>query len=90
VTPKQGLIDTYLTAGGTIASDWRLYGEYHHYASDIASIDFGKELDLSLAYTVRKGLVGKLEFADYRTGDPTAVTGKPNVKKTWITLVYAY
>jgi Alginate export len=90
VTPKQGLIDRYLTGGGTVASDWRWYGEYHHYASDAAAIDFGRELDLSLAYTFRKGLVGRLEYADYRTGDPTSVTGKPDVKKTWITLLYTY
>lgn len=89
-TPRQGLIDTYLTGGATFIQKLQVYGEYHWFKSDVGGIDFGHELDLSVAYPFYKGLVGKIEFADYRTGDPTSVTGKPDTTKVWITLTYVY
>lgn len=89
-TPKQGLIDTYLSGGATVLEKLQLYGEYHWFNSDVGSIDFGTELDLSVAYPLYKGLVGKLEYAGYRTGDPPSVTGKFDTTKFWVTLTYNY
>ncbi len=90
-TPKQGLIDTYLNGGAAFFSKKLVfYGEYHWFKSDVGNIDYGHELDLSVAYPLYKGLVGKLEYAAYRTGDPTSVTGKPDVTKFWATLTYNF
>lgn len=90
VTPKQGIVDTWVNAGATVFEKVQLYGEYHWFKSDFGSIDFGQEIDLSAAYPLAKGLIGKIEFADYHTGDPTSVTGKPNVLKLWLTLTFTY
>ena len=90
ITPRQGIIDTWLNAGATVYKKLQLYGEYHWFRSDVGNIDFGQEIDLSAAYPLAQGLVGKVEFADYRTGDPTSVTGKPDVLKLWLTLTYTY
>jgi hypothetical protein len=43
-----------------------------------------------VSYPLYKGLVGKLEYADYRTGDPPSVTGKFDTTKFWVTLTYNY
>ena len=79
-----------MSGGATFFKKLLLYGEYHWFKSDVGSIDFGHELDLSVAYPLYKGLIGKLEFADYRTGDPFSVTGKANTTKFWVTLTYVY
>ena len=90
VTPKQGIVDTWVNAGATVFEKVQLYGEYHWFKSDVGDIDFGHEIDLSAAYPLAQGLVGKIEFADYHTGDPTSVTGKPDVRKLWLTLTYTF
>ena len=91
-TPKQGLVDTYLSGGATVLDKLQIYGEYHWFDSDFGSIDFGSELDLSVSYPLYKGLVGKLEYAGYRAGDPpSAATGnRVDVTKFWVTLTYTY
>jgi len=87
VTPRQGVVDTWVNAGVTVFEKLELYGEYHWFKSNFGSINFGQELDLSAAYALAAGLIGKIEFADFRTGDPTF---KPNVLKLWFTLTYNY
>jgi hypothetical protein len=72
-----------------------LYTELHWFESDVQSIDFGHELDIGLTYPMPflKGLAGKLEYADYRAGDPVpgdALANKVDVKKFWVTLVYQF
>jgi hypothetical protein len=89
-TPRQGLIDTYLSGGATLFGKLQIYGEYHWFDSDVGGIDLGAELDLSVSYPLYKGLVGKLEYADYRTGDPPSATGKSDTTKFWVTLTYSY
>jgi hypothetical protein len=90
VTPKQGIVDTWVNAGAKVLDKLQLYGEYHWFKSDFGNINFGQEIDLSAAYPLARGLVGKIEFADYHTGDPTSVTGKPDVLKLWLTLTYNF
>jgi hypothetical protein len=87
VTPAQGLRDTYLAAGGKLFKA-ALYGEYHWFHSDVRDIDFGHELDIGITYPIARGLVGKFEYAEYRAGD--AVSGKTDLRKIWLTLIYTY
>ncbi len=86
-TPRQGIRDRYLTAGAKIEKA-QLLAEYHEFKSDFGSIDFGKELDFSVAYPLMPKLLGKIEYADYRAGD--AVSGKVDLTRVWVTLVFNY
>ena len=86
-TPKQGIRDTYV-AGGAKLYKATFYGEYHWYRSDFGNFDFGHELDLAVSYPFLKSLVGKIEFADYRAGDP--ISAKVDTRKIWFTLIYNY
>lgn len=86
-TPRQGIRDRYLTAGAKIEKA-QLLSEYHEFKSDFGSIDFGKELDFSLAYPLMPKLLGKIEYADYQAGD--AASGRVDLKRVWVTLVFNY
>jgi hypothetical protein len=86
-TPKQGIRDTYLAAGGKLRKA-TFYGEYHWYRSDFGNFDFGSELDVAVSYPLLKSLVAKVEFADYRAGD--AISAKVDTRKIWITFIYSY
>jgi hypothetical protein len=93
-TPRQGIEDTYLAAGGKL---WglSLYVELHKFASDVGGIDLGNELDIGLTYPMPflKGLTGKLEYADYNAGDPVpgdTLANKVDVRKFWATLIYQF
>jgi len=86
-TPRQGIRDTYLSGGAKIEKA-QLLAEYHEFESDFGSIDFGKEMDLSVAYPFIPKLLGKLEYADYNAGDATS--GKTDLKRVWVTLIYNY
>jgi len=86
-TPAQGLRDTYLIAG---AKAWKLglYTELHRFRADSGSIDFGQEWDAGVTWPIIKQLTAKLEYADYQAGD--AASGKTDLRKIWLTLIYQY
>jgi hypothetical protein len=86
-TPRQGIRDNYVAAG---AKPYKvnLYSEYHWFHSDIGDIDFGRELDIGITYAFMRSLAGKVEYADYRAGD--AASGKTDLRKIWLTLIYTY
>lgn len=86
-TPRQGLRDTFLMAGGKLGKA-QLLAEYHQLKSDVGGIDFGDEVDFSIAYPFLKQLTGKLEYADYQIGDASA--GKRDTTKIWLTLIFNY
>ena len=86
-TPRQGIRDTYLSAGAKIEKA-QLLAEYHEFESDFGSIDFGKELDFSVSYPLMTKLLGKIEYADYNAGD--ANSGKTDLRRIWVTLIYNY
>jgi hypothetical protein len=85
-TPRQGLRDRWLTARYSFAP-FTFYGEVHRFRSDFGGIDFGKELDLGITYSVTESLVARLQHARY---DPGAGTLDPGIRKTWLTLSYVY
>lgn len=86
-TPRQGIRDTYLSGGAKIEKA-QLSAEYHQFKSDFGSIDFGKEFDFGASYPLMAKLIGKIEYADYQAGD--AVSGKVDLTRIWVTLIYNY
>lgn len=87
-TSPQGIDDVFLS-GGAKVHQAQLLAEYHRLQSDFGSIDFGSEIDFSIAYPLARKLSGKLEFADYRAGD-VAAGSPPDTFKFWATLLFNY
>jgi hypothetical protein len=83
--PRQGLRDAWLTGRYDIGPV-TLYGEYHKFRSDYASLDFGRETDLGVTWTILPNAVLRLQHGRYDpgSGQPTA----PNIRKTWLTFSY--
>jgi hypothetical protein len=83
-TPVNGLEDGYLTAGVTLKSvlgmdSLALVASRHDYETERTGVDFGSEINLSLAAKVKKVSV-LLKFADYDQG----ATGSPlDTQKVW-------
>jgi len=91
-TPRQGIRDLFLVAGGKLRK-LGIYAEVHRFESDFGGIDFGEEFDIGLTYPLLKGLTGKIEYADYSAGDAVpgdALANKVDVRKFWLTLVYQF
>lgn len=86
-TPRQGIRDRFLTAGAKIGKA-QLQGEYHDFKADFGDIDFGVEFDFGVSWPLLPKLLGKIEYADYQAGD--AVSGKVDLTRVWVTLVYTY
>lgn len=82
LTPKEGMEDTYFSFGGEVFGI-KLAGEYHWFDSDrdfrtagdgatfngFSGNHFGKELDLSAAYTYDKNWSAKVEYFNYNADD---------------------
>lgn len=99
VTPNAGIRDTFVTAGGKIGA-LTLQTEYHWIDSDVrfasgagTGARYGTEWDLSVAYAVRKDLIGKVEYGMFREKDPYTVTATSRVRDTdklWVTMLYTF
>lgn len=97
ITPRQGIKDSYLSFGGKPIEPITLYGEYHVIKSDENFATFGggtghtygKELDLSLMYTLNKHLWFKAEYANFKEDDRGLVR-RPDVEKVWLTMMYTF
>jgi hypothetical protein len=87
ITPRQGIRDWWMTFGGNIGPA-ALVVEHHQLQSDYANIEFGYETDIGATWMLRKGLLGKLQFADYRSGDDP-LNLRPNTTKVWFTVLWA-
>jgi hypothetical protein len=89
-TPKQGMKDAFVTAGGKIGKA-ALLTEYHRFKSDTGGINFGDELDFSVAYQFTKQLSGKIEYANFNEKDIQAGGArKADLTKTWVTLLFNF
>ena len=86
-TPNQGLRDTYVV-GGTKVWKIGLYTELHRFRADFGGIDFGHEVDVGVTWPIIQSLIAKVEYAEYRAGD--AASGKTDLRKLWLTLIYQY
>ncbi len=85
-TPRQGLRDGWIT-GRHSMGPFTLYAQAHRFRSDNGSLDFGRELDAGITYAWNESLTLRLQHARY---DPGSGTPDPNIRKTWLTLTYAY
>lgn len=86
-TPPDGIRDTHVTAIAKVRKA-TLHAAFHKFRADSSSLDFGDETDLAVTYPFTKRLVGKIEYADYRAGD--LASGKVDVRKYWLTLIFNY
>lgn len=86
-TPPEGIRDIYLTGIAKVKKA-TVQAAYHNFEADFGSLDFGDEIDLAVSYPFTRRLVGKIEYADYRAGD--AASGKVDVRKYWLTLIFNY
>lgn len=101
VTPRQGMVDRFVTFGSTV-DQWIILSEWHQLSADThfqtptgMGEDYGHELDLSLAYQFTPQFQAKLEYAQFREDDilgatSAASTRKPDVTKSWVTLLYQF
>lgn len=85
-TPKQGIDDFFWSAGWKLGKA-QLLMEYHVIDSDVGSIDYGTELDLSVSYPLAPKLTGKVEYGRFDQG---SAAGPPDLDRLWFTLIYNY
>lgn len=101
-TPKDGIIDTFLTLNGEML-DLQLSAEYHWLHSDkdfsVAGSapnnnTFGKELDLVAGYNFNKRWMGKLEYFHFQEddlyGSIIASSRKRDTNKFLTTVMYTF
>jgi hypothetical protein len=85
-TPRQGIIDTFITFAGSIEKA-KLYAEYHVFKSDEdfqslghtavrpnLGVKYGTEFDASVAYPFTDKFMGKLEYAKFNESDVYGTT----------------
>lgn len=99
VTPKAGIRDTFVTAGGKVGPVM-LQTEYHWFDSDVRFASgagtgsrYGTEWDVSATYPVRKDLVARIEYGSFREKDPYTATATSRVRDTeklWVTAMYSF
>mgnify|MGYP002085023520 CR=1 FL=1 len=87
LTPRQGIQDVFFTGGAKIGK-FQFLAEYHHFNSDFADVDIGREFDFSAAYPFTPNLLVKFEIADYRARDVTVE--KTDLQRAWMTFVLNY
>lgn len=90
-TPAQGIRDTYVTAGTTIA-EVALYMELHDFHSDFGGIHYGREVDFGATYAFTKQFTAKFEAGVFREDDvlTPASTRKRDTTRIWVTMIYNF
>lgn len=99
VTPKEGLRDTFVTAG-TKLGKFTLATEYHWLDADVpftsgagTATRYGTEWNVSATYPFNKQLTSRIEAGSFREGAQYTATGTSRVRDTdklWITLLYTF
>lgn len=90
-TPANGIDDLYLTASLAfktvgVFDSLALVTTWHDYEAEHISLDYGDELNLSLAARIRKTSL-MLKYADYQAGD----LGSPrDTRKLWAQIEFAW
>ena len=107
LTPKQGIEDTFITLNGKVY-DVQLSAEYHWLDSDknfktgtntthFTGNQYGKELDLIVAYNYDKNWSGKIEYFSFKEDDcyggactNTNASRKRDTDKLLATVMYTF
>jgi hypothetical protein len=82
-TPDTGLEDRYLGVGAKVRN-FDVQVVWHDFTSDSGNLDYGTELDASIAYPLGKKVNVAVKFADYDADDFATDT-----TKTWAWLTYS-
>lgn len=89
-TPKQGLVDVYVSLAGKVAGGkWLL--AYHDFSADESTAtvdDLGSELNVLYARKLGKGVTAGIKYAAYSAGD--AAAGKVDTDKLWLWTGFAF
>ena len=85
-TPRAGLRDSWLTARHAVGPV-TFYGEAHRFKSDFGGLDYGREKDLGVTWEALPNVIVRLQHARY---DPGAGSPAPRIRKTWLTIAYAF
>lgn len=90
-TPANGLDDEYLTAGVSLKAvgvfdTLGLSASFHEYESDRLGLDYGDELDVSLAAKAKKFNL-LLKYADYQQG---VLASARDTRKVWGQVEYVW
>lgn len=100
-TPRQGMIDRFITLGSKL-DQWTLYTEWHTLYADQRyqtprgiGDHYGNEWDFSCAYQYTPKLQAKFEYARFYEDDTlgsslSAASRKPDTTKSWLTLLYQF
>lgn len=89
VTPNDGLIDTFVSIGGSIASV-NLLGMYHLYKSDNLDFEYGQELNVLASWKAHKNLTLLAKYAKYQGGKNSTNLGRNagapavDLSKAWL------
>jgi len=82
-TPRQGIRDTFLSAG-TVVSGVQLITAFHDFRSDFGNQRLGREWDVGATYVFSRQFTGKLEYARFREGDVLATRFR-DTTRIWVT-----
>lgn len=96
VTPKEGIRDTFVTAGTRLGKA-TLLAELHRFDADVSfasgsgrATRYGREWDVSVAYPVTKQLLAKVEYGRFSEGAPYGTARYRDTDKLWATLLYSF
>lgn len=81
-TPNSGLLDQSFTLSSAKLGP-KMQVSYHQFESDVGSIDFGSEIDLSIAQKFSDNYSGLFKIAHF---DADAEGGKKDTSKIWLQL----
>jgi len=83
VTPDDGLVDSYVSAGAK-QGEFNYQLAWHEFSADSGPDEYGSELDASVSWTLSKSLTLGLNAADYAADDFATDT-----TKVWLWAAYA-
>jgi hypothetical protein len=81
---REGLRDGWITGRASVGPV-TFFAEAHRFESDFGGLDFGRELDASVAWEIRPNAVLRVQHARYDRGKDRDYA---DIRKTWLTLTY--
>ena len=95
-TPKEGIRDTFVTAGTKLGKA-TLLTEYHWFDSDVAftsgagtATRLGREWDVSVTYPVSPQWMARLEYGRFTEGAQYTAARYRDTEKLWLTMMYSF
>lgn len=95
-TPKDGIEDTMLIAGGSLFGA-KIKAEYHWIESDNdfatptgTSNNRGTEFDIGVYYKFKNNIITSIEYAKFKEHDIDTSARKRDTEKLWLTAIYRF